>query len=225
MKELSIFIDESGNFGKCTESDSNYIVSLVFHEQDKSINEQISLLDNSLAELGFHNHTIHTAPLIRREEPYENCDISIRHKIFYKLFNFTRHVNISYATLVVDKHTCKQQFDITRLLAKQLSDLIKENLTYFTKFDKIIVYYDHGQYQLSNILVAIFTSMLQNCYFKKVHPSKYKLFQTADLLCTLTLLKVKLKQSQEMTKSEKLFFGSVGKLKKTYLKYLDKIKF
>lgn len=33
VKELSIFIDESGNFGKCTESDSNYIVSLVFHEQ------------------------------------------------------------------------------------------------------------------------------------------------------------------------------------------------
>ena len=201
------------------------VIFRLFPHTHKSINEQISLLDDSLAELGFNNHTIHTAPLIRREEPYENCDISIRYKIFYKLFNFTRHVNISYATLVVDKHTCKQQFDITRLLAKQLSDLIKENLTYFTKFDKIIVYYDHGQYQLSNVLVAIFTSMLQNCYFKKVHPSKYKLFQTADLLCTLTLLKVKLKQGQELTKSEKLFFGSVGKLKKTYLKYLDKIKF
>ena len=60
MKELSIFIDESGNFGKYTNSDSFYIVSLVFHEQDKFINNQVSLLDNALEEIGLQNHTIHT---------------------------------------------------------------------------------------------------------------------------------------------------------------------
>ncbi len=44
-------------------------------------------------------------------------------------------------------------------------------------------------------------------------PSKYKLFQAADLLCTLELVK---------PKSEKTFFGNIRDLKKNYIKPLSK---
>ena len=37
MKELSIFIDESGDFGEYAVHSPYYIITMVYHEQDKDI--------------------------------------------------------------------------------------------------------------------------------------------------------------------------------------------
>ncbi|MDD6627099.1 MAG: hypothetical protein PUF03_02475 [Lachnospiraceae bacterium] len=37
MKELSIFIDESGDFGEITERPAYYLVTLLFHDQKNEI--------------------------------------------------------------------------------------------------------------------------------------------------------------------------------------------
>ena len=49
VKELSIFVDESGDFGKFNEKSPYYIVSFVFHEQQNSIKDQVLQLDHSIA--------------------------------------------------------------------------------------------------------------------------------------------------------------------------------
>ena len=36
MKELSVFIDESGDFGEITERPAYYLVALLFHNQKKA---------------------------------------------------------------------------------------------------------------------------------------------------------------------------------------------
>lgn len=226
MKDLSIFIDESGDFGKFSQHSPFYIVSMIFHEQKDSITDQVEQLNQYLKDENLENHTIHTAPLIRREGEYKNTIVNKRRKIFQKLFNFTRNVNIKCATLVVDKSQYSKQHEIAKQLLKQLTFLINENMDYFCSFDNIIVYYDNGQYQLSVILDIIFSTLLGDSFeFRQVLPNEYKLFQTADLCCTLALLQNKISAGKIWTKSEKIFFGSPGKLRKTYLKYMDKIKF
>ena len=47
MAELSIFIDESGDFGKYSENSPYYIITLVFHNQDISIKDDIAKLDKA----------------------------------------------------------------------------------------------------------------------------------------------------------------------------------
>ncbi len=37
MKELSVFIDESGDFGDITERPAYYLVTLLFHDQKNAI--------------------------------------------------------------------------------------------------------------------------------------------------------------------------------------------
>ncbi len=86
MKELSIFIDESGDFGRYSSHSPFYIVSMVFHEQKDSIKYQVDKLNQALIDENLINHTIHTAPLIRRESVYKEMDISLRKRIFNKLF-------------------------------------------------------------------------------------------------------------------------------------------
>lgn len=49
MPEISLFVDESGESG--TES-KYYLLTLVFHEQDSSIDKQIELYENALHDKG-----------------------------------------------------------------------------------------------------------------------------------------------------------------------------
>ena len=67
MSELSIFIDESGDFGEYDKIAPYYIVALVIHHQEEDISSQLRQLENSLAEAGFPQHCIHAGPIIRRE--------------------------------------------------------------------------------------------------------------------------------------------------------------
>ena len=71
-KILSVFIDESGDFGKFEKHAPFYYVAMVLHDQSNDISRQISMLEERTANWGYPNHAIHTGPLIRREEPYLN---------------------------------------------------------------------------------------------------------------------------------------------------------
>jgi hypothetical protein len=53
-----------------------------------------------------------------------------------------------------------------------------------------------------------------------VQPRDYKLFQIADLICTLNLIKLKLEAGDNLTESEHKFFGGVSAFKKNEAKFL-----
>jgi hypothetical protein len=76
MKELSIFVDESGDFGEYDYHSPYYIITMVFHNQENDIAHHIHKFNTELELLGFDpHHCVHNGPIIRREPPYENMDI------------------------------------------------------------------------------------------------------------------------------------------------------
>ena len=79
MSELSIFIDELGDFGPYAPHSPLYLITLVFHDQSRSIAEQIGFLRRKASEAGFNErHNIHSAPLIRRESDYASMSMTDR---------------------------------------------------------------------------------------------------------------------------------------------------
>ena len=52
MKELSVFIDESGDFGEITERPCYYLVTLVFHNQENDISDKVKKLEKSVKQRG-----------------------------------------------------------------------------------------------------------------------------------------------------------------------------
>lgn len=68
MKELSVFIDESGDFGDVKDRPAYYLVTFVFHDQDHAIEQQVIKLEESVKNAGFDVEYIHTGPVIRRED-------------------------------------------------------------------------------------------------------------------------------------------------------------
>lgn len=221
MKELSVFVDESGDFGKVENKSPYYLVTLVFHDQDENINPIISTLENSIIESGFKDNFIHTGPIIRREDEYYTMSIDNRRSLLYKMRSFYLHAPIFHDTVVVNKRQINDIFELNATLAKGIKSIINSHLKYFQSFDKVIVYYDNGQRELNLVLNTIFNLELNNVECKKATQEKYRLLQLADFICTFELLKIKFNEKR-LSKSEENFFYKPQELKKTFLKILDK---
>lgn len=223
MKELSIFIDESGDFGAIKERPSYYLVTFVFHNQDNNIDQQVSKLEESVKNADFDVEYIHTGPVIRREGVFSKYSINERRKLLYKMLNFVNACPISYLTVVIDKKEAVDKVALSGKLAKTINISLSEHHDFFSGFEKIIVYYDNGQSELSTILNAVFSIQFSNVEFRKAEPQKYRLLQAADFICSMELLKIK-RNEKRLSRSEEQFFYKPQELKKTFLKSIGKKK-
>ena len=221
MRELSIFIDESGDFGEYDYHSPWYIVTMVFHEQENSIQEPLEHLEKELSLLGLKDHCVHTGPIIRKEEDYSAMSYLERRKIFNKMVDFLRQSGIKYKSLHIEKKHVGDIVEATGKLSKQISLFIKEHYDFLLSFDLVKIYYDNGQVELNKILSTLFHAFLPRVKFRKVTPSYYRLFQVADMICTFELLKLKM-ENNSLSKSERIFFGSVNDLKRNYLKIVKR---
>lgn len=225
MKELSIFVDESGDFGEYQKHAPYYIITMVLHDQSVDLSNELKKLDSSLNYLGYSGgQAIHTEPLIRRESPYKEYAPNERRAIFSKLYYFTLNSGIKYKSFIFKKNEYDSIFKLEAKMARELSLFLRENFDYFQGFDRVILYYDNGQHELNRILNTVLATELADYDVRKVIPSEYRLFQVADLICTLVLLEEKIKTGT-LTNSEMKIFHSVRDLKKDFLKGIHKKEF
>ena len=222
MSELSIFIDESGDFG--TQS-SFYLLTFVFHDQSVDISSQLARLSDTLVAMRQRSErALHTGPMVRREDEYLNLPLAMRRKLFDHLLTFTRTAGVTYASFSVEKRQWPDRLKLKARLSREVSLFLRDNLAFFTSFDRIIVYYDNGQSEITDLINTLFSAYFFEVDFRKVKPSDYRLFQSADLLCTLEMLRAKLAAGGQLSNSEKIFFESTRRLKKDYLKTVAKLR-
>ncbi len=132
--------------------------------------------------------------------------------------------DISYHNIVVNKKEADNKMKLSAKIAKMLSQFIRDNLSFFTDYEKIIIYYDYGQQELGFIINTILNTMFSNVEFRHVSPKQYKLLQVADFICSMELLKQK-RDENLLTKSESNFFYKPQELSKNYLKSIKKKEF
>lgn len=133
---------------------------------------------------------------------------------------FFRRVEVSCKTIYIEKKHLSDPVEATARLSKLLSGFIRENYEFFIGFNVVKVYYDNGQIEVSKLLSSVFNALLENVEFKRVYPSDYRLFQVADLVCSLKLLEIKL-ENHELSQAEHLFFETERNIKKNYLNVLS----
>lgn len=93
MRELSIFIDESGSDDL---RERYYLVAFVFHEQDIPIAEGIEKYERAVAESGLPLLPFHASPLMNGKDQFKGLDISERKRLFSLFRVMFRHLPISY---------------------------------------------------------------------------------------------------------------------------------
>lgn len=221
MKELSVFIDESGDYGEYDYHSPYYIISMVFHDQAVDIEDAVRKLNQELSYMNLDDLCIHTGPIIRMEEIYNVMTKKERRTILNKLVAFVRNVDIRYACFSVEKKHIDDAVGVISGLSKQIAGFIRDHYSELLTYDVVKVYYDNGQHEVTKMLASVFSALLPRVEFKRVMPVDYKLFQVADLMCTMQLIKMKL-EGEGLSKSEMQFFGSVSDLKKNYLQRIEK---
>ena len=217
-KCLSVFIDESGDFGPYESHAPYYLVAMVLHDQSIDISENIRSFETHLTNLGYPHHAVHTGPLIRRESVYESDLIENRKRLYSALFNFTRKLDIRYTCAIIKKAECPDVITLTSKLSKEIAAILRDNADYLDSYDRIIIYYDNGQIELTKILTSVFSTLYTHIEFRKVKPVDYKLFQVADLICTTELLEEK----AVFSRSELEFFNNKRDFRKNFLKSIRK---
>ena len=116
-----------------------------------------------------------------------------RRKLFNLLFRFARKMPIRFFTAKVKKSECRDSDELETKLTKAITGEI--NIIFSSKFTDIQV--------------------------RKVKPVDYRLFQVADLICTLEHIYVKIKLGL-FSKTEKEFFTKAHDFKKDYWRKIDK---
>ena len=221
MRILSLFVDKSGDFGTYTPHSPYYLFSLVMHGQDAPIKDAVANLDKKIHEHGFDPHAIHTGPIVRNEGFYQNYSFVERKRLFNDLLLFIRQIEISYHCFKIDKKDCAGSNQMVEKLSKQFAAFIKDHLVYFSSFDRIVVYYDYGQSEITTILTSVLNSLINDVEFRHVQPYQYKLFQVADMICTLELVKIKY-DTNTVSNSEQHFYGTKKNFKDYYYKTITK---
>ena len=220
--KLSVFVDESGNFSYPDEVARFYVVTLVLHRQSDSIEELVRRLDDRLALLKLDGLCFHAGPIIRREEGFANMNWELRAHLFSLLMAFLRKAPVKFATVVVDKKYVSSLKQLTEQLAAGIDASFDSVRRHIKDGETVKVYYDCGQPLVTQLLrdtaCRAFGSSVE--FAQGVRPSDYRLFQLADLICTMTLVKSKMDEGLPMSASEHRFFGGPRPFKRIYLRQL-----
>ena len=103
IRRLSIFVDESGDFGNIQPHSPYYLVTMLFHDQDKDIAFDNAALDTNIRAIGFDPLSLHTGPIIRREGYYRGHVKDMRKKLLRSLLAYCQYVPIRYTTMIIEK--------------------------------------------------------------------------------------------------------------------------
>ena len=215
MRELSVFVDESGD---SSYQSKYYLLTLVFHDQDDDIAPDISRYEQGLADASLPNIMFHMSPLLNSHLDYRNVGLGVRRQLLVRFSTFVRIAPIKYKTFIYKK----SEVPPDKLEARMRQDLINylfNNIEYFQQFDTVKIYYDRGQQLITNNLtVAVNYALAKNVsVFKDGSPVTYRLTQVADLLCGMELTAVKFEASEQTTTDE-IFFINKRKFKQNFLK-------
>ena len=222
MSTLSIFVDESGEFGTQSEY---YVLAMVLHNQTHDITDHVNRLVEQLRASGQNTEwAIHTGAAVRGEEVYREASIEDRRREFSSLFAFARRVPVIYQAFTFRKREHPDRHQLIDVIEQKLSRFLHDNAGYLLSFDQVIVYYDNGQAEITNVLNTVLNDFSFEVDFRRVLPAQYRLFQVADLCCTLELLRAKVDEGK-LSHSDLVFFETRRALRKDYLSKLDHKRF
>lgn len=223
-KVLSIFIDESGRFQYPDDLSRFYIISMVLHDQSQKIDEAVAGLERSFRSLHLSNFCFHAGPLIRQEKIFGAMDWEFRNRIFASMMAFSRKIDFKYHCLTADKKFITSSEMLVQKLSESLESFLQQRNELMGRYDKVKIYYDCGQSPLTNLLHRAFEGKYAPRieFAQAVKPERYRLFQLADLVCTLKLIELRLLNEGKMTDSERAFFGGPKSFKHNVLRRIKR---
>lgn len=218
MRELSVFIDESGDIGTGSEY---YLLTLVFHNQSDDIDSWLSSYEQARTASNLPKDTFHFTPVLRGHAPFDSMGNSTRKRLLSRFRYFVERLPFKYVCLSYEKRRFSNTADLQAKMQRDIERLIRDNLVFFQEFDVVKVYYDNGQSIVStSIHGAISAALFEDAVvYRNIKPNRYRLFQVADYICGIELAAIRYERNQAGSTEER-FLGSWKDFRQNYLKKL-----
>lgn len=78
---------------------------------------------------------------------------------YYKRIIVCQKKYLAYSYIKVKKSECPDVITMTSQVSKALADVLRSNESFWNSFDKVIIYYDNGQIELTKILTSVFSTV------------------------------------------------------------------
>ena len=215
-KELSIFVDESGDRGGRA---CYYLLTLVLHDQSDNIMDEVNRYERRLAENDLPDIAFHSEPLLNGHKGYESLTIEQRKKMLVAFSALVRRLPIHYATFAYRRSEFEDLSKLTARMKRDISNFLFGHLEFFQGYDEVKIYYDNGQDIVKRALDQSIGFVLSKGVVerRKTSMTDYRLEQVADYLCTIELAAAKY-AAKENSETYNKFFGGAGAFKKNWLK-------
>ena len=213
---LSCFHDETG------EQDMRagyYMVAMVIHDQDESLEPYIRQYEDRLRDSGIDDIPFHMVKLLHGHEGYEGVDPADRKKMLVAFNTFVRTLPVSYQVFSYTDFDVKDTEALAKRLESDIESFLKDNLGKFQEFDEVAIYYDGGHKAVRSALRKAFDSALSKgvAHFKKPPYQDKRLDQVADYFCSIELAAMRY-GSGKVSSTYNKFFGSWRNFRANYLK-------
>ena len=216
MRELSVFVDESGSDGL---SDRHYLLTIVMHDQSDSIAGSIESYEGALRAKGLPDVPFHASPLMNGKDLYSGLDLRTRKMLLGSFRVFFRHMPVKYHTFAYRTRQFASLEKLAGTMRRDLVNFLFDNLAELQAHDAVKVYYDNGQHSVAESLhLAIEYALSKDAViYRSAQSSEYRLSQVADYICTMELTAIKYREHTATATDEK-FFGKWSDFKKGILK-------
>lgn len=124
-KELSIFVDESGDRGGKARY---YLLTLVFHDQADGIAEAVTGYEAKLARADLPNIPFHSESLMNGHKDYEFLGIEQRKAMLAYFSSFVRRLPISYVMFVYRRSQFEDPARLMERMGRDVSSAMVEHL-------------------------------------------------------------------------------------------------
>lgn len=144
------------------------------------------------------------------------------------LVDFVRTCEGTHDSWVLNKRELGNTDRLVSAMSRELGMLIRSHYEFVSSWERLVIYYDNGQKEITNLVSSVFNAHL-SVKVRKVVPADYSLFQAANLCCTMSLLRRKI-VATGLSPSERSFFSTPKDsaeraLKKGYFKTWDRKRF
>ena len=185
MREISIFVDESG--GQDGHS-KYYVLTLVFHDQSFNLKEHLTRHRKGLADRGLDEVPFHAGPIMTGHDDFEYMDFETRKSYLTLFFISVQKLPITYQTFLYKRKEVGGSTQLATKMKRDIITLLFDNLEFFQSYDKVKIYYDNGQEIVAHALRGAVEYALskESVLFRKTNAADFMLAQAADMLCALS---------------------------------------
>lgn len=218
MRELSVFVDESGDLGG---ESRYYLLALVFHDQADDLSEVLAKYQQVLRERGLEDIPLHLNPLLRANESYASMTPNHRARLLTGFATFAHKCPFGYRVFAYRKDQFADPTDLGARMRRDLVDFLFDGIGWLQRFDRVKIYYDDGQSLVTRALHDGFEYALarEAVVYRDARPADYRMLQVADYVCGVELAALKYDRGEEGA-TDRLFFGTRRDFVRTFLRKL-----